>query len=82
MVSCIAASPRALDTRPHTLLAQIADQLPTPFRDSFYTVDGLHVYRVGNTRLVDPNCTEQVCPFPVRRLLEGSVVGRAQHAGL
>lgn len=44
-----------LDARSDTLFAELADELPSILRDSLYALHRLHVYRIADAQLWDPD---------------------------
>ena len=67
----------ALDTSTHSLVADIAGEFPAGWRNVADSVDRLEKDRICKLHFGDPDCTDDVCPFRVDGLLEGSALVRA-----
>ena len=76
----IAPSITALDTRTHSLVADVAQQFPSAWRNLFDIGDGLHQRRIAYLYFGNPDSTEKVGPFCVVRLLESAAFMRTENA--
>jgi hypothetical protein len=61
---------------------KLTNEFPALLDDFLYANDRLHKDIVGDTRLWDPYCAEQVYPLPLSCLLESTTFVWAQDAGL
>ena len=69
-------------TRRRAGRAVATDELPSPPWHAVDAVDGLHVDRVTDADLGDPDCAQQMGPLPRRGLFERTPFGRTKHARL
>lgn len=72
----------ALDTGSDLFAAEVTQELPSALTDVLYSINGLHVDCIGDSRVGYPDGAQQMSPLGRRSLLERAVGVWAQNARL